>query len=135
MIHTGDFGSLCAGQMTSVRYRTTRWLWQNVWRPIADSPVTVAECLADFEEDHDFKFIEKLKCAISTFMELLYGHDASSRISKHPVIVSQIAGSRKTQPSKPRYDKDDAWHVGLIRSTGMGRERMPLSQWLVWDSR
>ena len=33
---------------------------------------------------------------------------------KNPVIVSQIAGSRKTKPSKPRYDKDDAWDIGLI---------------------
>ena len=90
------------------------WCRTNDKCPISDDPMTAAECLADFEKDRGFKFIEKLKCAISTFMELLYGHDAASKISTHPVIVSQIAGSRKTKPSKPRYDKDDAWDIGLI---------------------
>ena len=79
------------------------WCWTNDKCPISDSPMTVAECLADFEEDHGFKFIEKLKCAISTFMELLYGHDASSRISKHPVIVShKLLGLER--PNHPSLD-------------------------------
>ena len=90
------------------------WCRTNDKCPTSDDPMTAAECLADFEKDRGFKFIEKLKCAISTFMELLYGHDAASKISTHLVIVSQIAGSRKTKPSKPRYNKDDAWDIGLI---------------------
>ena len=91
-----------------------QWCIDNNISPLAGEPASVAACLAHFEKDRGFKFIEKLKVAISTFMELLYGHDASDRISNHPVIKSQLKGSKKTKPSKPRWGKDDAWDVGLI---------------------
>lgn len=90
------------------------WCERGGISPLKGDPMTVAECLAEYEATRGFKFIEKLKCAVSTFMELLYGQDASERISNHPVIKSQLTGSKKTKPSKPRYGKDDAWDVGLI---------------------
>ena len=91
-----------------------QWCIDNNISPLADEPASVQACLAHFSRDRGFKFIEKLKVAISTFMELLYGHDASDRISNHPVIKSQLKGSKKTKPSKPRWGEDDAWDVGLI---------------------
>ena len=91
-----------------------QWCIENSISPLAGEPASVAACLAHFETNRGFKLIEKLKVAISTFMELLYGHDASDRISNHPVIKSQLKGSKKTKPSKPRWGKDDAWDVGLI---------------------
>ena len=36
--------------------------------PVSDNPMVAAECLADFEEEHGFKFIEKLKCAINCWI-------------------------------------------------------------------
>ena len=77
--------------------------------PLACDPVSVAACLAHFDgEKKGFVFIEKLKVAISTFMELLYGQDASERISSHPIIKSQLKGSKKARPLKPR------WSLSLI---------------------
>jgi hypothetical protein len=83
--------------------------------PLSDDPMQVAGLLAKYEVTHGFKFIEKLKVAISTFMELLYDHSERERIALHPLIKSQLAGSRKTKPSQPRHAADeDAWDIGLI---------------------
>ena len=66
-----------------------RWCIDNHMSPLTCNPMSVAACLAHFDnEKKGFIFIEKLKVAISTFMEALYGQDASERISNHPIIKS-----------------------------------------------
>ena len=91
------------------------WCETNGCNPLCDDPGQVARMLADFEPTRGHKFIEKLKVAVSTFMEVLYGHESSNRISNHPIIRSQMTGSKKTKPSQPRYPRgEEAWDVGLI---------------------
>ena len=48
-------------------------------------------------------------------MELLYDHSERERIALHPLIKSQLGGSKKTKPSQPRHAADeDAWDICLI---------------------
>ena len=75
----------------------------------------VAGPQAKYEVTHRFKLVEKLKVAISTFMELLYDHFEQERIALHPLIKSQLASLGKTKPSQPRHAADEhAWDIGLI---------------------
>ena len=85
----------------------------------------VARLLAKHEVTHGFKFIEKLKVAISTFMELLYDHSEPKRIALHPLIKSQLAGSRKTKPSQPRQPTTSCSSRGY-----MGHRGLILKHWI-----